>query len=97
MSYAPNPYTSTLSVGSPVTYQNAQSFQIISSGLDGLYGVGGQFVSSTTTSAAIALPPNLGNTFYGSTTGGSLSAETDQTVRQREGDNLTNFKPGSLQ
>ena len=57
---APNPYTSTLTVTNPagssptgtVTFQKAQSFQIISSGLDGLYGVGGQFVPPTTTTSS---------------------------------------------
>ena len=96
-SYAPNPYTSTLSVGSPVTFQNTQSFQIISSGIDGLYGVGGQFVSSTSTAVVQSLPANLANTFYGSTTGGSLTADSDTLIRIREEDNLTNFKSGSLQ
>ena len=49
VSYSPNPYTSTLTeaysavntAGPPnVTYQTPQSFQIISAGIDGLYGVG---------------------------------------------------------
>ena len=101
-SYAPNPYTSTATVtsstgGSQVAFQNAQSFQIISSGIDGLYGVGGQYTTSSGTTAAITLPPDLSNTFYGATTGKSLSAESDQTIRLREGDNLTNFKAGTLQ
>ncbi len=55
ISPAPNPYTSALtaatnSAGSllPTTYLNPQSFQIISSGADGLYGVGGQYLSNVT-------------------------------------------------
>ncbi len=55
---APNPYTATTTVTTTgsVTFQNAQSFQIFSSGIDGLYGVGGQYVSSAqTTSTASTL------------------------------------------
>ena len=73
-SFAPNPYTSTvtvaLSANNPghtpqpphlppppaVSYQTGQSFQIISSGLDGLYGVGGQFINNTTTPSTVPLP-----------------------------------------
>ena len=96
-SFAPNPYTSTLSVGNPVTFQKAQSFQIISSGIDGLYGVGGQFNSNTTSASTVPLPLDPTNTFSGSTMGKTLTADTDPTLRLREGDNLTNFKTGSLQ
>ncbi len=98
-SASPNPYTSTTTVtynattntGGPpaVTFQNPQTFQIISSGLDGLYGVGGQYLSNTTT-AGTPLPID-------STTTTSPYSTTDATIRQREGDNLTNFKSGSLQ
>jgi prepilin-type N-terminal cleavage/methylation domain-containing protein len=96
-SFAPNPYTSTLSVGIPVTFINPQTFQIISSGIDGLYGVGGQFNSNTASASTVPLPFDATNTFAGSTMGKSLSADTDLTIRQRENDNLTNFKPTSLQ
>jgi prepilin-type N-terminal cleavage/methylation domain-containing protein len=100
-SFAPNPYTSTLSVpltvGAPVTFLNPQTFQIISSGIDGLYGVGGQFNSNTNTPSVVPLPFDATNTFAGSTMGKSLGADTDLTIRNREGDNLTNFKPTSLQ
>jgi general secretion pathway protein G len=100
-SYAPNPYTSTLTVTGTsattlvVTYINAQSFQIISSGIDGLYGVGGQYQapSATTASSTATLPLD--------TTDSSVYVNTsptqDPSVRQREQDNLTNFKAGSLQ
>jgi prepilin-type N-terminal cleavage/methylation domain-containing protein len=92
-SFAPNPYTSSLShagAATPtVTYLNPQSFQIISSGIDGLYGVGGQYVSSSSASATSTnpLPPDPT----------ALIHTTDSTVRQREQDNLTNFKATSLQ
>jgi general secretion pathway protein G len=46
----PNPYTSSLptpgSANQPAAYINPNSFQIISSGGDGLFGPGGQFSSS---------------------------------------------------
>lgn len=84
-------YNATTNTGGPpaVTFQNPQTFQIISSGLDGLYGVGGQYLSNTTT-AGTPLPID-------STTTTSPYSTTDATIRQREGDNLTNFKSGSLQ
>ena len=105
-SYAPNPYTSTVTVaptiGSPVTFQSPQSFQIFSSGLDGLYGVGGQFISNPTSTAVVSTPADFSvatppHTFYGVTSGGSLTAETDKTIRLREQDNLSSFKAGTLQ
>jgi prepilin-type N-terminal cleavage/methylation domain-containing protein len=95
-SFSPNPYTSTLTIGIPVTYQNPQSFQIISSGIDGLYGVGGQYVSSAQSTATVPLPFDATNTFTGSTMGKTLGADTDHLIRIRENDNLTNFKAGSL-
>ena len=99
-SFSPNPYTASLTIGvpagTPITFQNPQSFQIISSGLDGLYGVGGQFVSNLQSSATVPLPFDAVNTFSGSTMGKTLGADTDANIRVRESDNLTNFKAGSL-
>src|SRR5262249_21138606 len=48
ISPSPNPYTSTTTAptSGTITYQNPQSFQIISSGLDGQYGVGGQYLQA---------------------------------------------------
>jgi prepilin-type N-terminal cleavage/methylation domain-containing protein len=87
---SPNPYSSTLSVttSGTVTFQKAQTFQIISAGADGLYGVGGQFVapSSSNGSATVSLPFDSTNTIT-----------TDANVRKREQDNLTNFTTGRLQ
>jgi type II secretory pathway pseudopilin PulG len=102
---SPNPYTTTLSTtlttASPpvstgtttVTFQKAQTFQILSSGVDGLYGVGGQFVPATltTTSANNPLPFDTHNTLAN----GAVEASPD--VRNAEKDNLTNFKSGTLQ
>ncbi len=48
ISLSPNPYTTTVTIGTAsgtVTYQNPQTFQIFSPGVDGEYGVGGQYVS----------------------------------------------------
>lgn len=99
VSYACNPYTSTLTEvysttnkGGPpsVTYQNPQTFQILSSGFDGLYGVGGQYVSNQSTTATVTVPIDM-------TTTPSPYNTTDGTIRQREYDNLTNFKAGPLQ
>jgi len=93
---APNPYTTTTSVApntGTVSFQKAQSFQIISAGVDGLYGVGGQFIPSTASAstASNSLPLDLVNTFSGSV------QTSDATIRLRERDNLTNFKSGTLQ
>lgn len=95
LSPSPNPYTSTLTAGTSsgtVTYQKPQSFQIISPGIDGFYGVGGQY-SSAATSASVRLPFDGTNSYNE----GTSSAEADGTVRQCEYDNLTNFKSGTLQ
>ena len=90
----PNPYTSSLTVQSTkasgtgtVTYQKPQTYQLISSGADGLYGVGGQYLQQSQSSSSQQVPfdqTNIVNT-------------TDGSVRQREYDNLTNFKQGTLQ
>lgn len=100
ISPSPNPYSTTIThpTSGTVTYQNAQTFQIISSGVDGLYGVGGQYIQNTT-SASVPLPFDPNNTYgwavgtYGSS---APSVETDASLRQRETDNLTNFKSGTL-
>ena len=94
ISAAPNPYTSssTQPATGSVIYQNPQTFQIISAGLDGLYGVGGQYVSNSQSASGEPLPFDPNSTFYG----GSYGKETDGSIRQREFDNLTNFKSGTL-
>jgi prepilin-type N-terminal cleavage/methylation domain-containing protein len=95
-SVSPNPYATTQTnstASGSVTFENAQTFQIFSAGVDGLYGVGGQYIASSqaTTAANSALPFDGNNTFAGA------AATTDGTIRQRENDNLTNFKSGTLQ
>lgn len=88
VSPSPNPYTSTItysttpSLAATITYINPQTYQLISSGMDGQYGPGGQFKSNN---ASEALPFDAGATI-----------STDKSVRQREKDNLTNFRGGRL-
>ena len=102
---SPNPYTTTLSTTltaaatpvstgtTTVTFQKAQTYQIFSSGADGLYGVGGQYVprSLSASSATNTLPFDSLNTYAAG------SAETSPAVRAAEKDNLTNFTSGTLQ
>ena len=59
VSPSPNPYTSTFTASSAgvTTFLNPQTFQIISSGIDGLYGVGGQY-SPDNTGESLPLDPN---------------------------------------
>ena len=91
----PNPYTttSTITTSGTVTFQKAQTFQIFSSGRDGYYGVGGQFIPPTATNSTASnpLPFDSTNTFAGT------GVSTDGTLRKSEIDNLTNFKSGTLQ
>ncbi len=85
---SPNPYTSTLTAGTTsgtVSYQQPQTFQIVSSGSDGLYGVGGQYLSSSQ-SAAVPMPVDTNHT----------KNTSDGGIRSRENDNITNFKAGRL-
>jgi prepilin-type N-terminal cleavage/methylation domain-containing protein len=103
-SYSPNPYTTTLTSATTtgtVTFENTQTFQIFSSGLDGLYGVGGQYVSSSqaTSTASTPLPwdKSMGAAGTFTTFANTPATPTEGSVRQREGDNLTNFKSGTLQ
>jgi hypothetical protein len=89
VSPSPNPYSSTATAATQsgtVTYQNPQTFQIISSGVDGLYGVGGQYLAPSQ-SATFDLPLDPQHT----------TNTTDANIRRREFDNLTNFKSGTLQ
>ena len=94
VSPAPNPYTSALTapfngtIRLATTYFNPQTFQIISSGIDGLYGVGGQYTPNVT-GEALPLDPNLSNYVP--------SPLADNTIRVRERDNITNFHNGKLE
>ncbi len=109
-SAVPNPYTSTQTANVPpgalpsgtVTFQKAQSYQIISAGIDGQYGVGGQYVPTTASNstASSALPYDAANTGAGPGPPASAPAQAElplTAIRLRENDNLTNFKSGTLQ
>jgi hypothetical protein len=65
-------------------YQSPQTFQIISSGADGLYGVGGRYVTDTADPLVL------------DTSTPSPYATNDTTIRTRERDNITNFHTGRL-
>lgn len=102
MSPGPNPYTSgptglTTPSGSAnpsVNFLNAQSFQIFSAGLDGLYGVGGIYSPPP---AKTALPADQNATqflavpFFNS----NIEPVDISTVRNRERDNIANFGAAS--
>ena len=94
ISPGPNPYTS--STTNPATgtiiYQNPQSFQIITSGFDGLYGIGGQY---TPPPAATALPPDATNTAVNTNPNVGVEVATPGSIRNRERDNITNFGAGT--
>ncbi|HEV3167121.1 MAG TPA: prepilin-type N-terminal cleavage/methylation domain-containing protein [Isosphaeraceae bacterium] len=84
----PNPYTNgppvplTGVVGPPTIFQNPESYQIISTGLDRFYGVGGQFNSNSTGERL-----TIDDAAAAWNTGDNL----DPSIRQLEADNLTNF------
>jgi len=99
MSPAPNPYTSSVTVsssGANVTYINSQSFQIISPGADGRYGVGGLYEASSTSGALV---PEDQTSPLQAKVGAStvLSNSKDPGLRLPEKDNLTNFHNGRLE
>lgn len=104
----PNPYTTTVTANTggalpsgTVTYQKPQTYQIISAGIDGQYGVGGQYTPSTSSSSTASnpLPFDQANTGAGPGPPGSAPAQSESgsAIRLREDDNLTNFKSGTLQ
>jgi general secretion pathway protein G len=94
----PNPYSSSLSCPQPqvTTYLNPQTFQIISSGVDGLYGLGGQYLANTT-GDALPIDPYFAQALL---SGGNVLLPyinvTERNIRAREKDNITNFHNGKL-
>lgn len=84
---SPNPYTSGETVPSNATksaqFINPKSYQILSPGADGIYGLGGRYDVSTT---GQRLPSD-------STTALGFSGD----ARTVESDNVTNFSQGSLE
>ena len=87
-SLVPNPYTSSVTVpgNQSPTFLNPQSFQIISSGIDGLYGMGGQYS-----------PDNATESLPLDTTTGVYFGTQENAIRIRERDNVTNFHNGKLE
>lgn len=83
----PNPYTTGPAFGTglqgAVAFHNPQSFQIISPGADGMYGLGGTYNPSAAQGSALPAPAKTNS--------------TDTNVRTIENDNLTNFHNGTLQ
>ena len=71
------------------TFLNPQSIQIISPGVDGQYGVGGQYTPDAT---GEALPLDTTPSPYS-----PYVNTTDSTIRSRERDNVTNFHNGKLE
>jgi general secretion pathway protein G len=93
---SPNPYTTGPTVGgTSLVYQNAQSFQIISAGTDGVFGVGGVYASSNT--ASPLTPEDATSPLAQSLLPVVLSNSSDPGLRTVERDNLTNFHNGSLE
>ncbi len=93
-SIGPNPYTTSDAVplnNRPAVYINPNSFQLISAGVDAIYGPGGQFTPDSTTSR---LPID---TFI--TQGPNPfppTATPDPSARKSERDNLSNFSQSRL-
>ena len=85
-SYAPNPYTNGPALKSTTTpnpeYVNKNTFQILSAGIDGQFGIGGTY---RTTGEVLPFTTEFG-----------APNNLSQNIRQRERDNLTNFKGGQL-
>jgi len=84
ISEAPNPYTVSTPQSATVSYQNPNSFQIISAGVDGNFGWGGVYSPSAST----VLPQEA--TSQPQISGGPA-------IRTAEQDNLTNFHAGKLE
>ncbi|APW62599.1 type II secretion system protein [Paludisphaera borealis] len=87
-SFAPNPYTNgapIVSTGNTVNpeYINKNSFQIISAGIDGQFGPGGGYKANAT-------DPLVFNA------AAAMPVNLAPSMRQREQDNVTNFKGGRL-
>ncbi len=96
ISAAPNPYTTGNDpTGATVSWFNPQSTQIIAAGRDGLWGLGGAYDASSTSSRLPLfvtdhnnVSPNVPLTPNPTLESGSL--------RPRERDNITNFSGGRL-
>ncbi len=95
-SAAPNPYTtgaaaigtSSTTSTAAVSWYNPNSYQIICSGQDRLWGLGGQYIQNATSGSSLPLE---------TTDPGLIHAGDALSIRQREADNLANFTAGRLQ
>jgi general secretion pathway protein G len=100
MSAAPNPYTSSLPVNAsttvPVTFINANTYQIISAGRDRMYGIGGMYDASSTGNRLVR-PLHKEEIAFGPA--GTNPAEDNDApaFRDKEADNLTNFTGSTLE
>lgn len=103
-SFAPNPYVSSdpLPGGAnppqgtrvpPVVYYNKESFQLISAGVDGAYGPGGQYTPDSTNAK---LPVDAGLISGTDLLRGTVTAATDAAARRPEKDNLSNISTSRL-
>jgi len=90
---SPNPYTNgaPLKGGTTVNpeYMNKNTFQIFSAGYDGQFGIGGAYVATGNETLPYV-------STYGEVFNSSPSAGLSTAIRDRERDNLTNFKGGRL-
>jgi hypothetical protein len=85
VSPGPNPYTSSLAnTGSTVAWHRQASFQLISAGADGLFGLGGAYQEAKTPRL---IPEG----------GAANTNDPDSGLRSVEQDNLTNFASGRLE
>jgi general secretion pathway protein G len=94
VSAAPNPYTSSPPVNAsttvPVTFINANTYQIISAGRDRMYGLGGQYDASSSQGRLIF---SAGDSVK---VGKSSVVPLTTEFRAREADNLSNFSGSTL-
>jgi general secretion pathway protein G len=98
VSPGPNPYTNstTFPPSGTVSYHNPQSFQIISAGYDGLYGIGGQYAPPPATPAlpidATSVQPSP---LPSKNPNPNVEPASLGKLRDRERDNITNFGANS--
>jgi general secretion pathway protein G len=83
VSPAPNPYAASAAWTPTVAWHKQASYQLLSPGVDGLYGLGGQFSEGKSP----ALPPEQGAT---------LTNDASPDLRAVEADNLSDFAQGPL-
>ena len=91
VSPGPNPYCTSTPVPATgtVTWINPNSFQLFSAGPDRLWGLGGTFVQNSLGSTKL--------TIASGDTGIVNARDTNNNVRNRESDNLSNFSSGRLE